>query len=245
MRCVFMDIDFDIDFTAGDLELDFDLSDFNVTNESDGLKTRISTPKVYKKTLTQKIKYENAEKLAGKIDISAGTRSFVIVSGNFIFGDFLEALIFGRKLDVKNIYVSTLSMSENNIDSLKNIKIISPNLNQMNIILSDYFYSHEKYNLVKYLYQELDRDNQLQVAYCGNHCKISLIETRDNQFFVMHGSANLRSSGNIEQFIFEENEELYMFNKRYMDAIIKKYKTINKSIRGHELWQAVAEDSEQ
>jgi hypothetical protein len=231
-----MDVDLSFDFDLKDLELDFDLSDFNIENESDGLKTRISPPKVYKKTLTQKIKYANAEKLAKEIDISKDTRSFVIVSGNFIFGDFLETLIFDRKLNVKNIYISTLSISENNIDSLRNIQIIShKSLNQMNIILSDYFFSHEKWNLVKYLYQELDKDNKLQVAYCGNHCKISMIETHDGLFYIMHGSANLRSSGNIEQFVFEENEELYKFNKSYMDAIIKKYKTINKSIRGNKL----------
>ena len=229
-----IDLNFDIDFK--ELELDFDLKDFDITNQSDGLKTRISPPRVYKKTLTQKIKYKNAEKLATEIDISKDARSFVIVSGNFIFGDFLETLVYDRKIKVKNIYISTLSMSENNIDSLRNIQIISnKTLNQMNIILSDYFFSHEKWNLVKYLYQELDHDNKLQVAYCGNHCKIAMIETTDDLFYVMHGSANLRSSGNIEQFIFEENEELYKFNKSYMDAIIKKYKTINKSIRGNKL----------
>jgi hypothetical protein len=49
----------------------------------------------------------------------------------------------------------------------------------------------------------------------------------------------LRSSGNIEQFVIEDNEELYNFNKEYQDRIIEKYKTINKTIRSQQLWQQV------
>ena len=49
----------------------------------------------------------------------------------------------------------------------------------------------------------------------------------------------MRSSGNIEQFVIEDNEELYNFNKEYQDRIIEKYKTINKTIRSQQLWQQV------
>ena len=37
---------------------------------------------------------------------------------------------------------------------------------------------------------------------------------------VLHGSSNLRSSGNIEQFTIEENPELYDFYKELFDKII-------------------------
>ena len=45
----------------------------------------------------------------------------------------------------------------------------------------------------------------------------------------------------IEQFEFEESEELYNFNKAYFDEIIDRYKTIRKIKRGDELWQVVAQ----
>jgi len=39
--------------------------------------------------------------------------------------------------------------------------------------------------------------------------------------------------------MIEENEELYDFNQDYQNAIIDKYSTINKEIRGENLWQVV------
>jgi hypothetical protein len=48
----------------------------------------------------------------------------------------------------------------------------------------------------------------------------------------MHGSANLRSSNNLEQFEFEESEELYNFNRKYFEDIIEQYSTIKKAVGG-------------
>jgi len=56
---------------------------------------------------------------------------------------------------------------------------------------------------------------------------------------VMHGSANLRSSGNIEQFTMEDNEELYNFYDEVFVSILERYRTINKQLRGNELWDCM------
>ena len=58
-----------------------------------------------------------------------------------------------------------------------------------------------------------------------------MIETHKGGFVVIHGSANLRSSNCVEQFVVEENEELYKFNEDFHSKIIDKYKTIDKSVR--------------
>jgi len=56
---------------------------------------------------------------------------------------------------------------------------------------------------------------------------------------VMHGSANRRSSGNIEQFTMEDNEELYNFYDEVFVSILERYRTINKQLRGNELWDCM------
>ena len=71
-----------------------------------------------------------------------------------------------------------------------------------------------------------------------------MIETLGGKYIVIHGSANLRSSSNIEQFVIEENKELFDFWYSYHERIVEKYKTIKKSLRGGELWQVVAEAPE-
>ena len=54
---------------------------------------------------------------------------------------------------------------------------------------------------------------------------------------MIHGSANLRSSGNIEQFTIEDNAQLYDFYNEIYSNILDRYATINKQIRGKDLWK--------
>ena len=227
--------DFEIN---ADFDFDFDLADFGDILDDDGIDTRYISPPVKKNI---KVKYEYAKDLAKEISLEKNARTFAFVSGNFIFGDFVEALMESRDLHAEEMYIVTLSLSENNVDSFANI-MLDGKCDSLNMIVSAYFYSHERQNLIPYLYQELDKDDKFQLAVCGTHCKIALIKCQD-KYYVIHGSANLRSSNNLEQFEFEESEELYNFNKGYLDEIIDQYKTINKPVRGGKLWQVVARDT--
>ena len=56
---------------------------------------------------------------------------------------------------------------------------------------------------------------------------------------MIHGSANLRSSSNIEQLVIENSPGLYDFCYDVHAAIIDKHKTINKAVRRTNLWSAV------
>lgn len=199
------------------------------------------------------LKYSNAEKLAKDILIDKNCRHFVVIDGTFIFGDFIEALIVENNYLVKRMVISTLSMSQNNVDSLRNL-LDGDYVQQLDLIVSDYFYSHEKSDLLPYIYEQLDIDNKFQLAAAGTHCKLCIFETECGKFICIHGSANLRSSSNIEQFVVEENETLYNFNLEFQEAILEKYKTINKnsksvyqnkSLRNKQLWQVVQVDTKE
>ena len=182
-------------------------------------------------------RFSNAEKLANSIALQKNERCVCVVNGSFIFGDFIEAFIVNNKLFCDEMIISTLSISENNVDSLRTL-VLGGAVKKLDLILSDYFYSHERRNLIPYIYEQLDIDNRLQVAVAGIHTKICLFRSND-MHYVIHGSANLRSSGNIEQFELEENEEVYNFYKDIHSKVIEKYKTINKSIRGEKLWDVI------
>ena len=64
-------------------------------------------------------------------------------------------------------------------------------------------------------------------------------ETHDGQKIVIHGSANLRSSGNVEQFTIEENPDLYNFYDDCFEKVMERFATIRKDIRHHELWDVM------
>ena len=232
-----------------DFELDFDLGDFNLVEpDGDEPRSRTMTPRMNVKNVCQHVAYKNAREMARKIDLHEGCRTFAWVSGDFIFGDLLEALILEKHISPKKIYICSLGMSQENIDSLENI-IRATKLEQLTILLSGYFYSHEKERLIPYMYEHLDVGEITQVAFSNYHCKIIAVETFPGHFFTIHGSANMRSSNSVEQIMVEEGEELYRFNADIMDEQARLYGTIdhtvesNYYIRRNEAWQAVAGDS--
>lgn len=201
--------------------------------------TRIHNPKHQPEILAHKVKYKNALQLAkdiGTLD-KDGQRVFAVVDGSFIFGDFIEAYLVTHNLLAKRMVISTLSMSQENVDSLKNL-LTGDYLEQLDIVVSDYFYSHERHSLIKYMYEHLDINDGFQLAVCRTHTKITLIETECGKWLTIHGSANLRSSDNIEMFSIENSKDLYDFNLEWHDEIINKYQTINKMVRSLESWQA-------
>lgn len=185
------------------------------------------------------LKYDNAAELATAIgNPPKGSRYYCIINGNFIFGDFIEALIVENGWSVEELTISTLSMSDENVDSLAGL-LTGGHVQSLNLIVSDFFFSHERGGLVPYLYEKLDIDDRFQLAVASVHTKICMIRTAGGNKITIHGSANLRTSSNVEQIMVENNDDLYDFNQEIHGAIIERYKTINKSLRRTELWRAV------
>lgn len=222
--------DFNIEIDLGnfsDIEINIDID----TNQ------RYCKPAMSR---SKNVKYKNASELSKAIQIKQNERYFCIIDGSFIFGDFIEAFIYDRAMKVKELTLSTLSMSQENIDSFYNLMNLGY-IEKLNIIVSDFFYSHERHNLVKYMYDKLDIDDRFQLSVCRTHTKICMFETEMNggRKYFIHGSANLRSSDNIEQFMIEENSELYDFNKLFHDKIIDNFATVKKSLRGQKLFNLI------
>lgn len=223
-----------------DIKVDIELNNFNVDlklNINNNFNTRYVKPLWTPELSEHQLKYRNAEKLANDIVLDEKSRYFAIIDGSFIFGDFIEALIVKHNFFTEEMIISTLSMSENNIDSLANL-LNGGFVGKLNLIISDYFFSHERNNLIKYAYEELDKNDKFQLSVVSSHCKLCIFAA-DNLKVVIHGSANLRSSSNIEQIVIEVNAELYDFIYDYQIKIVEKYSTINKSIRDSNLWNLI------
>lgn len=249
---------FSLDLDLGiDVELDFDADDFdlidgNAPAPEKQRDVRILRPRLDRADLTQRVAYDNAEAFAKQIDLTLGARTFAWVSGNFIFGDIVEALITARRVGVKRLYICSLSFSQENIDSLKNVmQLMGDELQQITLVFSGYQYSHEKYDLVPYMYQELDDpQNRVQIAFGRWHAKIITMETVHGHTITIHGSANMRSSNSIEQLMVEvDDRELHDFNARLMDDIAARFGTINhgaawrklKPLAMKEAWEITAQ----
>jgi hypothetical protein len=228
------------DFNELDLNFNFDDNGFEMLNFDLDEETRYEILQV-KKRKTKNVEYKYAQDFAKEIKIEKDSRYYAFIDGSFIFGDFIEAYLVGNDIKAK-VTLSTLSLSQENVDSFANL-LDKGYISELNIIVSDYFFAHERNLLIRYMYEVLDIDNMFQLAVCRTHTKITLIEHEDKKI-VISGSANLRTSDNIEQIQIEENEELYNFNYNIHNNILNEYKTINKSIKSKKLWHQVQKKEE-
>lgn len=240
---------------------DFKPTDFfDTSSEQDGLfarrpQNRFVKPRYHKPIKSRLIKYDNAEKLAYDIATSGwiGERIDCLCAGNFVFGDFIEAFIKVTNITVQKLRVSTLGMSHANVASFENL-LDDGIVKELDLMVSAYFYAHERRKLVEFIYKKLDKDNRFQLSVCANHTKIVLIDDGKHRF-VISGSANLRSSDCIEQFSIENNQELFDFYAEYFDTVATHYNSIDKTckqsqaktsqtkiLRGKTLWQTVVRD---
>lgn len=233
------------DFYIGLHELEIDetsLNDFDIEFADDtDIETRYLKPRLV--LIKNKfVKYENAEKLAKEVQINKNERIHCIVSGNFIFGDFIGAYLTNHNIKAKNMTINTLSLSADNVDMLQAMMELGY-IDKLNLIVSHYFYQHNRNTIVKKIYDDLDNDkDNFNLAVASTHCKIVNFKTDDDKYIVIYGSANLRSSSNIEQFTIEENKELYDFYENINTKIIDKFNTINKAVRYQDMRKAIFEN---
>jgi len=173
------------------------------------------------------VNFTYAKDLAKHIQPKSGTNYFVIVSGKFVMGDFYAAFLIDHNLIAEEMQIMTLSYSEYNIDVLARLMELGK-VQKLDLITSEYFFSHYRHTFVKYTYDKLRQYPTFQLSITRSHCKIGIIKTTCGKHFVFHGSSNLRSCKNAEQIHIQECEKLYNFVKDYNNAIVQKFKTIKR-----------------
>lgn len=237
------------DFGVSNLELDFgegfnqykDL--FDILNEGNEFEPRFLKAKIQRHK-QDFVTAKNAVDLARRMHFEPGAVIHAYTTGDFIFGDFIEAFMEVYDVTAKKLTISTLSMSEDNIAMLGAL-LLDGRVEELNLIISYYFYANERHDKMPMIYTTLGQDNRFQLAVARTHSKIIQMETTRGNKLVIHGSANLRSSSSIEQFTVEDNPELYDFYDEVHTQILDKYKTINKAVGTRELRQVLKEIGEE
>lgn len=191
--------------------ISFDFSALTFTNPTDD---REEIPKLS----TEPAAFENAEQMANSIDYDKDY--FAFVPGNFVFGDFLEALCYKKRLAPNEMYITTLGMSQDNIDSIVNLTDYL-GCKKVNLIVSHYFAGVERNKLMPYMRREF-AGKPVDVAVLQSHCKIALIFSEKGNILIS-GSANLSSSNNVEQFIILHDGKTIEYVRKRLDNIMRRF----------------------
>lgn len=118
-------------------DIDLDLMEFLPSDETE--ETRYTLPKVVPMR-EDFVLYDNAQKMARELRLGFGERFDAFVSGSFIFGDFIEAYLTTQNACAKRMTISTLSMGQNNVDSLHTL-MEKGYIEELNLIISVYFWA--------------------------------------------------------------------------------------------------------
>ena len=97
-------------------------------------------------------------------------------------------------------------MSENNVYNLRNL-IDGGYVGKINLIVSDYFFSNEKWKLIKLIEKEV---KNIKIFSVRTHTKITIFEV-DGKKISITGSANMRTNGNYEQISIDVSSDIYDF----------------------------------
>ena len=179
------------------------------------------------------VAFENAEKMAREIDWNQDY--ICIVSGTFIFGDFIEALLYRKALKPSVMFIATLGMSANNVDSLVNC-VDYLKCEKLNLLVSHYFAGVERHNLIPYMEREF-AGRPINVAVLQSHMKMCIIRSELGDAAII-GSANLSSSNNVEQFTITHNSETVDFCESRMQSIMDRFTVIKGMERQKMNWKA-------
>ena len=170
------------------------------------------------------IRPENADVLLADFPSREGEMLHAITAGDFVFGDFILRLI-ARDGPPRSMTTATLSLSLKNIKGL--VAVLTETPFPFHLVLSHYFQSTNKeiFRAIEELLIPIP-DFRLNIGRC--HAKITLLDFPDRAV-VIESSANLRSSGNIEQIFAKQSRELYDFHFAWIAEFAASENSLKKS----------------
>jgi len=157
------------------------------------------------------IKPENARQILDYLP-EPGDCTHAVVRGDFVLCEIVPAIIGNTPTEL--VAIATLGMSKANAIQLADLRSRGL-IRQLQILVSHYFAGVDKTGTFADVCQILGADAP---KVCRNHSKIILIQ-QPGRDFVIAGSANLRSSDNIEQFSIWNDAEVFAFHRAWMDEI--------------------------
>jgi hypothetical protein len=147
-------------------------------------------------------------------------------------GESLHAIVFGY-FDLMNVLlafldkagspcsvlrIATLSLSKRNALELGAL-LDAKTVRSLDVLTSDFQRKHDPEILAEAL-AELSVKRGQRVAAARSHCKIVTLALDDGRRYVLEGSANLRTSRNMEQFALSRDPALFGFYDGWLSEMV-------------------------
>ncbi len=176
-------------------------------------KTKAET-KTSRRGIKRLIRPENAREVLPHLP-TPGETCHCLLLGNFVLGAIIPAIV-SEKGTAKSLRVATLSLSEYNAKSIIAM-LDAGEIESARLLVSHYFSKVDEKGVFAKVAAILG--DRVPMAVARSHCKIVILEMASGETYVIEGSANLRSSDNLEQMTIFNDRELAKFHTDWMDEL--------------------------
>lgn len=218
------DIILDTDFESAALHLGVEVRapEFvlprNLVHRRESAKDKI---KASRKGIKKWIRPENARFVLPHLPLGAEDRTHCVLRGDFVLCDLIPAIIRERGV-CPALHIATLGLSTQNAESLAELHQ-SKLVGSVTLLCSLYFQQVDKTTTYREVSAILDGVGRMIIA--RNHAKVICLPTDQGDTFVIEGSANLRSSDNLEQITIFNDPELLLFHSTWIEQLAEKGET--------------------
>jgi len=175
--------------------------------------------KIRRRGIKKLINPENARPIISLLPVHPDDRLHCMLRGDFVLCDLIP-LIIAHRGACPHLRVATLGLSAANAEQLANLHA-GGLIARITLVASHYFQQVDKTTTFQQVQSILSKCATLVI--CRSHAKVILLPTASGDFYVLEGSANLRSSDNLEQMAVTNDQETHDFHGGWIDALADEY----------------------
>ena len=163
------------------------------------------------------IRPENAAAILPHLPAGPDERTHAILRGDFVLCDLIPAIL-AELGPVDHLRIATLGMSAANAQTLARL-VAAGLVGRLTIVVSHYFQQVDRTTVYADVCAALEPVGAAPIV-TRNHAKVILLPfARRPDRLVIEGSANLRSSDNLEQVVLFNDSESHDFHAAWIDDL--------------------------
>ena len=208
-----MDFDFDIKF---DDENDFQYQDGVAISSEKSIKDK-ALKRIVK---NNQIHFKKAKALSDLCFEPKKNEQYRIITEKQ-FNAFALILHVLEKNTIEEMYLAIYRINEPTVSTIIDF-INSGKIKKATFVISNFFNQTKKPEQWAIMLVDFCKSNPHKTnhVYVHNHSKILALKTDKNDFFIFEGSGNMSDNARIEQYIYENNEDVFNFHKNWMLKLV-------------------------
>lgn len=168
-----------------------------------------------RKGIKQFIQAGNALPILDHLPSDPDDRTHVALRGDFVLCDLIP-LIIARRGHCPHLRIATLGLSADNANTLARLHATHA-VREITLVASHYFRGVDKTSTYREVMAILGQRARIIITRC--HAKVILIPTEQGDHYVIEGSANLRSSDNLEQIVVFNDQATHDHHSAWIDSL--------------------------